>query len=78
MPKPKLSAKDNALYRELIYLLHGLQYTATHNFHEKKSERKEIVEKLRAASTVFVEKFGCGNLCEDKNGGCVPCYISKA
>jgi len=84
-----LSDKDQELFREVVQILHGLQYAATYYFlfpeaaHKDKDQdkdkgktydRKMVAKMIRDASRVFVDYFGCGEgMCPDKNGTCIGC-----
>lgn len=60
-------------YYEMLRHLNSMSYVATHTFHHSPDKRGAIYSKVRELSHQMIMAFGCGDLCPDKEKGCVPC-----
>lgn len=60
-------------YHQILGWLNSMAYVATHTFHHSPDKRAAIYNKVRGLSHEMMMAFGCGDLCTDKEKGCVPC-----
>ena len=68
-----ISANDRKLYFEMVRLLHSLVYTLTTKFLQDDKSRDDIVHQLKLVAAAMTDRYGCGDLCPDKEKTCVPC-----
>jgi hypothetical protein len=76
MPNP-LSPAALELYKDMLRCLNSIAYVATYTFHHKPNRRADIVRKVCECAREIKLEFGCGDLCEDKEKGCVPCNAAN-
>lgn len=68
-----LSVADQRRYNRMVRLLHSLVYALTTKFLQDESSRVEILKRLRKCASEILAYTGCGDLCHDKEKGCVSC-----
>jgi hypothetical protein len=68
-----LSPTDLELYRDILQCLNSVAYCATDTFHRNPVRRGDVLLKVRDYAHQMKLAFGCGDLCPDKEKGCVPC-----
>jgi hypothetical protein len=68
-----LSATDQQQYDRMVQLLHSLIYGLTTRFLQDPTSRTKILSKLGDCTWKMLTQFGCGDLCTDKEKGCVSC-----
>ena len=67
------SAADQQQYDRMVQLLHSLVYSLTTRFVQDEASRAKILNKLGKCAWEMLHEFGCGDLCTDKEKGCVSC-----